>query len=268
MSIGTLESEIKEVVSPVIIPQSSGLTDEEELFELNGLTQEYDIEGLGKILRADSTFDKALFLLREQGIKRPLGIRDLGFSRIKTGILSSLSLCPSFTREGFLYAKDRPVLIVPYSPLLKPEYAIAATENCRVGGYSSTIDTKLYEKAFARAELDKNKDPKKRRVLILPSRKNFLISRKENWEILEGLLKDQTEDYFKFNGDEDIYVSFVNKETVDNQNGTLMTQMFFMNVYCKSEIVGYSRDFHNNCTFRGCTKNPVAPEIKVFDTYV
>ena len=89
-----------------------------------------------------------------------------------------------------------------------------------------------------RSQKDKNKDPMDRSVIILPSRNNFRISCKENKEISEAILKDQAEPYFELNNGP-ITVYPVSSETVDKQNGTILTQLWFGNLVSGSAFDGY-----------------------------
>ena len=64
-----------------------------------------------------------------------------------------------------------------------------------------------------------------RDVIVLPSREQFTISDKENWEVYQAVLKDQAKPYFELDGP--INVSPVGANTVDAQKGTLLTALWF-----------------------------------------
>jgi hypothetical protein len=198
---------------------------------------ETEVEGLGRILRVDAPFDEALEQLRLSEVRYPITAKDLAYSRMQKGKRSPLCSNGSYTREGFLYAKDSPVLLALASPLLNLNLAREATQANRDGKYFYTEDNQVYDKAMAQAEKDKEREPEKRKVLILPSRDNFSISRTENFEVLQGLLKDQAEKYLEFNG-QNIPVYLVGKDAVDNQSATLLTQLWFRNLDYRSGLHG------------------------------
>ena len=227
---------------------------------------EAEVEGVGKILGVDAPFDEALASLKTEGVKYPISARDLAYSRIQKGKRSSLSTNGSYTKEGFLYAKDSPVLVSLASPLLNLGLAREATQANRNGSYFSTQDIQIYDKAMTQAEKDKNKSPEKRKVLILPSRNNFSISATENFDVLQGLLKDQAEKYLEFNG-QDIPVYLVDKNTVDSQKGTLLTQLWFRDLDSGSVLIGNGRNLDYSDRVRGVRVSGAEGTQKSFESY-
>ena len=121
---------------------------------------EEEVEGLGNIYRIDVPFDKALESLRDFGIKNPTSSRDLAYARVKEGRRSSLSCYGSYTKEGFLYLKNEPVLLALNSPLLDFKLAEQAVKTNRNGNYFIT-DKKVYVGYREKAENDKSKNLKK-----------------------------------------------------------------------------------------------------------
>lgn len=140
----------------------------------------------------------------------------------------------SRTSVGFEYAKYQFPLLRINSRLLTYRLAKRAVES---NSHSKCFCTKTlleYEDSLNQAEKDKDKDPEKRQVIILPSRENFRITYNQNWEVLQAILKDMAKPYFdRFSGlrGERNYIEiFLNpKDKVDNQDGTLLTQMVFGN---------------------------------------
>ncbi|MDP2925397.1 MAG: hypothetical protein Q8N99_03430 [Nanoarchaeota archaeon] len=224
---------------------------------------EAEVEGLGRILRVDAPFEEALEQLKLSEVKYPITTRDLAYSRMQKGKRSSLSSNGSYTREGFLYVKDNPVLVSLASPLLDLRLARKATQTNRTGYYFSIQDTQIYDRAMVQAEKDKSEEPEKRKVLILPSREDFAISRTKNFELLQGLLKDQTEKYLNFN-EQNILVYSIGKDIVDKQSGTLLTQLWFSSLDYRSELVGYSRNLSDPNRMRGVRVNGAEGTQKSF----
>ena len=104
---------------------------------------EAKIKGLGEIYRVDKPFNEALESLKEQKAK-VISSRELAYARIKEGRNSSLSNNGSYTREGFLYLKNEPVLLDLNSPLLDLQLAEKAVEGNRKGNYF-LADSKFIE---------------------------------------------------------------------------------------------------------------------------
>jgi len=186
---------------------------------------EQEVKGI-KVYRIDAPFDKSLRALRTVGAKKPISPRDLAYARIESGKESSLTRDGSYTSAGFLYiAKERPLLTLD-SPLNNATLARKAVEANRNGRYFSTENQALYEKFHKQAEKDKSKAPDERRVLILPSRESFDISSNQNQEVLNVVFKDLAEDYMNFTGLDSLRTYLVDSETVDDQKGTLATQLW------------------------------------------
>jgi len=62
-------------------------------------------------------------------------------------------------------------------------------------------------------------------LFFLPSRTNFIMSDKENWEIYQTIFKDQAKPYFELNGP--ITIHPVGFKEVDSQYGTILTNLWF-----------------------------------------
>jgi len=198
---------------------------------------EAQIKDIGYIFRADAPFDEALTQLRIRGVRCPISARDLAYARIQEGRGNSLGNNGSYTKEGFLYLKNNPVLLALNSPLLSQRLAKKAVQANKNGSYFFTENEQAYEKAMAKAEKDKDKKPEKRKVLILPDNKGFSISENENFEVLQGLLKDQAESYLDFNG-QNIPVYLIDENNVNSGKGTLLTQLWFSFLDSGSELDG------------------------------
>ena len=214
---------------------------------------EAEIEGLGKIYRADAPFDIARQSLNSERINLIIP-RDLAYARQKVSKSHSLNTNGSYTRAGFAYAKEEPVLLALNSPLSRNmRLARQATEANRQGKYFSTDDLEIYEKLAQQAEQEQKegKPPEKTNVLILPSRDSFNISRNENWEVLQGVLKDQAKSYFNFNARDKIRTYLVDKSVVDSQDGTVLTQLWLCNLGVNSDLSGDGRNLGYGW-LRGC----------------
>ena len=143
----------------------------------------------------------------------------------------------TWTSAGFEYVREQLPILRLESRLLDLELARQAVEANKRGKYFHTSNTDEYEDSLKQAKKDKNKKPSERKVIILPSRDDFTIKEKENWEVLETILKDQAKPYFELNGPIPLY--FVDEETVDSQNGTLLTQLWFRYLVNRSGFDGY-----------------------------
>ena len=182
-----------------------------------------DVEGLGKIVEANSDFYTNLQLLTEEGA-RPISPRDEAYARLKTRGKENIGkLYGTRTSAGFEYVKGELPILRLDSRLLNPELARLAVEANRQERYFCTDSAREYEDSLKQAEKDRSKEPKDRNVIILPSRNPFEISDEENWDVFESISKDQARAYFKLNGS--IIIFPVNTSYVDSQNGTLLTQM-------------------------------------------
>src|SRR3989344_2231470 len=81
--------------------------------------QEAKLKDNNEVLRADAQFDKALEALRTAGIEYPLSTIELSQERMQFPKTHTLNTQGSYTSEGFLHAKDSPVLVARISPLVK-----------------------------------------------------------------------------------------------------------------------------------------------------
>jgi len=230
---------------------------------------EAQIKDIGYIFRADAPFDEALTQLRIRGVRCPISARDLAYARIQEGRGNSLGNNGSYTKEGFLYLKNNPVLLALNSPLLSQRLAKKAVQANKNGSYFFTENEQAYEKAMAKAEKDKDKKPEKRKVLILPDNKSFSISENENFEVLQGLLKDQAKDYLDFNK-QNIPVYLINQGQINSGKGTLLTQLWFGGLDYRSVLGGLNRNLGylrvrgvlNSA--KGTQSRELAQEVKVY----
>ncbi len=218
-------------------------------------TLEAEVEGLGKVYRLNIPFDQSLESLREFGIANPISSRDLAYARIKKGIKSSLSSNGSYTGEGFLYLKNEPVLLDLNSPLLDLELARQAVEKNRKGKYF-LADSKIYREQREIAEDDKSKEPKKRKVLIIPKRESYEIPTTafNEDELTLFLFKDQAEDYGMFlreNKVSETSVFLFDKNYIDSQEESILTQLWLRDLVLRSVLNGSNRNLSYNDGVRG-----------------
>ncbi len=211
---------------------------------------EEEVEGLGTVYRTKVPFDQSLESLRKFGIENPISSRDLAYARIQKPI-SSLEW-GSYTREGFLYRKNEPVLLALDSPLLNIKLARQAVKSNRNGDYFST-NKEIYEEYRNRSEEDKNKNPEERTVLILPKRENYEIptSQLNEDELTRFLFKDQAESYRDFLQTKkinEIPVWLCDKIYIDNQEGSILTQLWLRSFDYESGLIG--DDWDLSCDIR------------------
>lgn len=209
------------------------------------------IKELGKIVEIIGDFYTELQDLKDAGAKL-VTPRDEAHIRIKTAGKEDIGKgYGTRTTAGFEYAKGELPIFKLDSRLLNSKLAKQAVEANRQGNYFHTRAIKEYKESFEQAIKDKNEEPSKRRVIILPSRKNFNITPTENWEVLEFALKDQAKKYFELNGNRPISFYLVNNEIVDAQNGTLLTQLWFRSLGLRSEFDGLYRYLDYDLRARG-----------------
>lgn len=214
--------------------------------------KEAEVEGVGRILRIDTPFDAAVKAMEKVGAEL-IDTRDLAYARIKTGKNSSLSDNGSYTIAGYLYAANEPPLRARISPLLDADLAKKAVRANREGRYFST-DAGIYNKYLKMAKEDKSKKPEKRRVIILPSRETFSISPSTNKDVFSAAFEDVGVEYLSFIGQDSIKVYTVDKNTVDGQDGTILTQEWFLRLGDESGLVGLDRGLGYDDRVRGVLK--------------
>ena len=201
---------------------------------------EAEVEGLGYVYLTEAYFDQALESLRDFGIENPISARDLAYARTKNPE-SSLRY-GSYTKEGFLYLRNEPVLLALDSPLLDISLARQAVKANRKGDYFST-DKGVYNKYREKAEEDKNKSPNGRRVIILPGKKDYEIptNRFNEDELTLFLFKDQAENYGNFlkeNGIDEMPVWLVDRNYVDSKEKAILTQLWLHPLDSRSDVSG------------------------------
>lgn len=211
-----------------------------------------NIKGLGKIVQENKDFYSNLLELKEAKAEL-ITPRDEAYARVQTKGKEDIGkYYGTWTTAGLEYAKKELPILRLESRLLDLELAKQAVEANRNDNYFSTGSTKEYEESLKQAEKDKNKEPIERKVIILPSRDNFTIDDTQNWEVLEAVLKDQAKPYFELNGPLIVYL--INKDTVDRQKRTLLTQMVFLSFDLRSDFYGHYRDLVNDSGARGVRK--------------
>lgn len=131
---------------------------------------------------------------------------------------------------GNEYIKGKLPILRANSRLLNLGLVKKAVEANRKGNYFSTNNNEFYEKSLKEANSEKNKDYAERNIILLPSKDNFTISQKENWNVAQFIFRDKAEEYFRFIRDkyniDEITFYTVDKDVVDNQKGTLLTQLW------------------------------------------
>jgi len=192
------------------------------------------VKGLGIVKQAEGNFHE---VLQELGRNHLTTSRDEAYARLQTRGAEEIGQSQgTWTRTGFEYSKGQlPIVRVANSRLLNKQLAKRAVQANSNGQYFNTDSTAEYEQSLKLAEEDKDKNPAKRRVIVLPSRQNFTLDSGED-EVLQAVLKDQAKPYFEMNGPMKVYL--VNPSTVDAQDGTLMTQLWFGRTDGRSGLYG------------------------------
>ena len=207
-----------------------------------------EVEGLGKVVETLADFYTELGQLNDGGA-RLISPRNEAYARLQTRGKEGIGkFYGTWTTGGFEYAKEQ-LPIFRVKSRLTSRLAELAVEANRGGNYFHTGSTKEYEASLVQAEKDKNKEPEKRNVIILPSREKFTMSDKENWEVYQAILKDQSKSYFEFNGPITVYP--MGKKIVDSQDGTILTALGFANLGSESSFFGNGRDLDIGSRARG-----------------
>ncbi len=211
-----------------------------------------NVKGLGRIVEANTDFYTELQQLKNTGAVL-ISPRNEAYARLHTQGKENIGKSyGTRTSGGFEYAKEQLPIFRVKSRLTNPELAKFAVEANRSGNYFNTDSTKEYENSLKQAEQDKNKEPFKRNVIILPSKSKFTMSDKQNWEIYQAILKDQAKPYFELNGPIDIYP--VDEKIVNAQDGTILTHLWFRNLVNWSDFCGYHRYLDDDLRARGVLK--------------
>ncbi|MBS3089363.1 hypothetical protein J4461_00600 [Candidatus Pacearchaeota archaeon] len=195
------------------------------------------VKKIGTIGEVDGNFAYVLGEFQKNG-GRLITPREEGYIRVATAGNEEIGVDQgSYVTAGFEYAQNAQPLLRMQSRLLNPSLAQAAVEANGDDKYFNTSTRTEYDEDLNQAELDaKNQNPEMRSVVILPSRKNFYIKPRANFDILRTIMpgyigrgkkKRQLADaFYEWNGNVPIEVILVDPETVDAQEGTLLTQMW------------------------------------------
>ena len=190
-----------------------------------------EIRELGKVISCRDSFAEQLRYLKNAGAKFPyiMDVRSMAYMRIYNGSKDGAKTC-----HATIYAKNSPIILAMVSPLIE-DFNIAeqTIEADRENRYFVTKDMEVYDKYAKIAKEDANKEPDKRRALILPQRQKFLI--KPDSEEAKALFKDVREIYFrKFCPPDKVvfYPDGINflptgKDFVDNQKGSIVGYLWF-----------------------------------------
>jgi hypothetical protein len=216
-----------------------------------------DVNGLGKLVEATGDFHDELRQLKSAGAKL-ISPRDEAYARLQTRGKENIGYSGTRTSAGFESTKGKYPLFRADSRLNNPSLAKLAVKwvtfpslfkvssrffikerpGVKSIDYFHTPSTREYEESAAIAgnEARKGLEPQDRSVIVLPSRETFTMDDKQNWDIYQFALKDQAKPYFEFNGP--ITIFLYSAKTVDDLDGTLLTQLWFDELADKSDFDG------------------------------
>lgn len=233
------------------------------------------IKGIGNIYTFEESFDDALILL-EQNNAGLMSSRDLAYGRMQTGQDSNLSQYGSYTRESPIYSKDVSLLVFD-SPLQNTKLAKQAVQANRQGNYFRLENKELFKKYLNQAEKDLKKTPEKRKVLILPSDKEFDISRTQNFDFARGLFKEQAELYLKFLEESRYKLNSIKfypvlKKTINESENPIITELWLYRLVGddRSDLYGNGRNLDNYYRVRGVelrSREATEPSQKIAKNY-
>ena len=213
------------------------------------------VKGVGRVVEVSRNFYDNLNALRENFAKVISG-RQEAIARMETAGTENIGRSyGTYLNSGFEYAKGQMPVLRLKSRLLDPKLARLAVEANKQSRYFSTGDTQFYEESLKQAEKEvkEGREPWKRQVIVMLSRDLFAIKSDKNFDVLEFELRDPklAKQYFEFNGSNPMNVYLVDKSTVDVQDGTLLTQVWFWNLGNRSDVIGGSRFLSNAYRVRG-----------------
>jgi len=200
------------------------------------------------IIRRNAPFDQVLEVFGKENVTLT-SEQDIAFAR-RMGLCSD----GSYVASGFEYKAGVKPLWTRNSTLSKnAQLAKEAVRANAQGKYLSTSDTAIYDEhlAIAEQEQKQGKAPEERSVLILPERKNFVISPTQNPETFRGILGNDGEKYLTHINRGGITVYPIAETTVDAQKGTILTQSWFGSLGYGSELGGSDGDLYYNYAVRG-----------------
>ena len=218
------------------------------------------VKGVGQIVETCKNFYDELIEFQDAGARLITPSQEMK-ARIRTAGKEDIGKSyGTWTTTGFQHAKAELPLLKLNSRLLNPELARQAVEANKGRKYFSTQSTKEYEQSLAQAEKEKDREPWKKQILVLASRDNFDITPEENFEVLQFLARNPklADDYYEFNGSQPIMTYLVDKNTVDAQDGTLETQLWFGRLDYGSGFSGGGGLYYDN-NARGVLKSSAKP---------
>lgn len=226
-----------------------------------------EIEGLGRIVECSvpilPAFTTPHFLdqlieLRKAGVGYSISIRDCAYMRIHNGPRATTKTC-----HAPICARNSPIILAMVSPLIEDlrmaeqaakghrgylvtDHFVMPDRNGRYrwrsgvnsGGFPADYfirpDTEIYDKYAEMAEIDKNEEPEKRKAIVLPENKDFIIKRGS--EIARTLFQDVEEQYFDKFAHDGIRFCPAGTSFVDAQKGTIIDVLLFSHPNHCSEL--------------------------------
>lgn len=179
-------------------------------------------------------FDQSKAALEEAGYD-PISVKLNARLRIQKGRDADISKYGNRAREGFEYFAGKPVLLRMNSRLLDSKLAEKAVQANRAGHYFS-LGSEVYAQDYELMNKEASKEPEKRSVLILPKRDNFSITPTDEVAIALFGGEKAAKRYFEFAGRDSIDVYLIDKKTVDAQDQTLLTQLWFRYLGIDSDL--------------------------------
>ncbi len=216
------------------------------------------VAGVGNVVLLGRDFYTNLLELERQGARVITPSQEIK-ARLRTQGKEDIGKdCGTYVTAGLEYIKEESPILRLMSRLLKPELARQAVEANRQRSYFHTQTIKEYEQSAEQAEKEQKqgKKPWKKSVLVLPSRASFNITSNENLEVLQFLARSEklARKYFEFNGSHPMKTYLLDNNTVDSQDGTLMTQLWIGDLDNGSVFVGNGRYFDYSRWVRGMLK--------------
>ena len=207
------------------------------------------VKGLGDVYRSYAPFNQQIRNLNEIGIKAPVSVRGASYERLHGDNIEGTRTC-----HAPVCAKDSPTIIVRMSPLIKDlemaEQAVSAHKNSQYPVFDK--DNSIYHKYEEIAIADKDKNPEKRRAIILPERNDYGIHRdsEEAGFFWQGTRKPYFE---RFVSGDTVPCWQISTDKIDSANGTIINYVWFNRPDYESNLNFRNRNLNNNNRALGMT---------------
>ncbi|MEA3329404.1 MAG: hypothetical protein U9Q06_01545 [Nanoarchaeota archaeon] len=228
------------------------------------------IRGLGNVYKVYAPLHDQLSSFKAEGSTHPhlISVRDTAFARLQGKLSDWTRTC-----HAPVYKKGKKPILIRNSPLMngRGKFTLAkrAVEAHATGRWLTQKGA--YDKYSQQAKEDANKNPEKRRAIVLDEREDFQID--ANSPVAQFLFQDTIDKYFEnVRNRNPIQVYLINPDTVDNIDESIVNYLWFDSVDNGSGLGARYRDLTNGVRAFGvfgnvpkarAPKNQPQPEAQV-----